>query len=161
VAGVASPRHPRDTAVDGDATAAVGQTEPFGAAHRGERERPERHLEARAREQPCGDDGFRDRHRRGVATGGADDNVRVEPGAARTARVLGDERQRETAFFERAPELVGPRALLGGLDQLLGREIGEQPRDGVGKQRAEIFGHCSGVREVGSVRGWPALDGRG
>ena len=129
--------------------------------HGCERHRPEGHLEPGAPEQPAGDDRLGERHRGRVAAGGAHDDVGVEPRAAGAAGLFGDERQRETALLERAPELVGPRALLGGLDQLLGREIGEQPRDGVGKQRAEVFGHWSGGREVGSVRGWPALDGRG
>src|SRR5205814_4139047 len=66
------------------------------------------------------------------------DDVGVEPRAAGAAGLFGDERQRETALLERAPELVGPRALLGGLDQLLGGQVGEEARDGVGEQRAEI-----------------------
>src|SRR2546426_1119495 len=69
-----------------------------------------------------------------MPAGGADDDVGVEPRAAGAAGVLGDERQREAPLFQRAPELVGPRALLGGLDQLLGGQVGEEPRDGVAEQ---------------------------
>ena len=58
----------------------------------------------------------------------------VEPRAAGAAGLFSDERQRETALLERAPELDGPRALLRGLDQLLGGQVGEEPRDSIREQ---------------------------
>src|SRR5207249_8315634 len=36
------------------------------------------------------------------------------------------------------PELVGPHALFRRLDGFLGDEIGEEPRDGVGEERAHF-----------------------
>ena len=72
------------------------------------------------------------------AAGGADDHVRVGPDAARATGRLRHERPREAAFLERAPELVGPGALLGGLDRLLGDEVAEEPGDRVGEERAQL-----------------------
>src|SRR5688572_19880734 len=83
-------------------------------------------------------DRFRERHGRGVAAGGADHDMGVEPRPAGAPRTLGHERHRETALFERAPELLGPHALLGRLDELLGDEIGEEPGDGIREERAEL-----------------------
>src|SRR5439155_964323 len=92
-------------------------------------------------EQPGGDDRLGERHRGRVAAGGAHNDVGVEPRAAGAAGLFGDERQRETALLERAPELVGPRALLGGLDQLLGGQVREEPRDGIAEQGTQVRAH--------------------
>src|SRR5207247_9358397 len=88
----------------------------------------------RRQQQPYRDERLRQLHRRLMPDGVSNDDVGVEPGAAGAAGVLGDERQREAALFQRAPELVGPGALLGGFDQLLGGEVGEEPGDGVAEQ---------------------------
>src|SRR5207245_2484450 len=89
-------------------------------------------------EEPPSYDRLHQRHRRGVLAGRADDRVGVAPVAAGAAARLRHQRQREAALFERGPQLVGPGALLGRLDQLLGDEVVEEPGDRVGEQRAEL-----------------------
>ena len=135
---VAAPRHPRGAPADGDGAGAARERQALVRMHGCERHRSEGHREPGPRQQPARDDRLRQRHRRLMPAGGSNDDVGVEPGAAGAAGVLGDERQREAALFQRAPELVGPGALLGGFDQLLGGEVGEEPGDGVAEQGTQF-----------------------
>jgi hypothetical protein len=113
----------------------VSQAQAIFAMNRRDRQRPGRHVEPGRREKPRADDGLDDRERHRMTAGGARDHERVAPASAGTPLGLGDERQGQPVLLDRLPEGLGPGARLGGFEEILRDEVGEEPRDDVAQDR--------------------------